>query len=105
MYNHHVDKRYMLNLQAQLLDLGYEDVVLKYLSANGKNATLHVTFKEGQRLTTVGLFRPDEQSLVDLYINADRVASVADSKLAQAIRDADTNAKPPMFDFRKFTGL
>lgn len=111
-----MNKSFALELQQALLVAGYEEVELRYLSQNGKNLTLALTFENSTRV--IGLLIQDQPSLDRLvaaqliaiqYRDGDtgsglplEFATAAD--LARRIFDRDPGTKS-LPDFRKFTGL
>jgi len=100
-----MNKPFVLELQQELLAAGYDDVELRYLSENGKNLTINLTYKGVVR--RLGFFI--DGSTVTQYTDGDmgkglpREFTTA-KDLARQIFDRDPGAHT-LPDFRKFTGL
>lgn len=102
LVNRVMNKAFILELQQELLAAGYDDVELRYLSEDGKTATVNITHKGTVR--KIGLFI--EGNIVTYSINGDishELFATANDIARQIFdRDPGTNVLP---DFRKFTGF
>lgn len=77
-------KKYILALQEQLLNIGYDNVELSYLSTDEKNATLTVTY--GKTITTIGLFGIEGFG-IEFWING----GVSSGQMTDTIRPTRTS--------------
>lgn len=106
-----LSKVYMLELQERLLELGYENVELAYLSHDEKNATLCLYYGERKSPTTIGLFGAANLG-VTLYVSetASTISKnwgerVDAAQLAREIIMRDPQPRQAMRErFQQFTG-
>lgn len=90
---------FLIELQQELLDLGYDTVELRYLSDDGLNAAIDLTFNGVPR--HIGLYAESETCCVVAGVSHEFSTA---RELALKIFDRDPGVKQ-LPDFRKFTGL